>query len=269
MKEAPVAPVAKRHGIAYRRAGAGNSIRLLLLHGIGSNSRSFRLQLDALADHFDLVAWDAPGYGDSDNPPPDFGLDDFADAAASLLDGLEWPSAHVLGHSFGGVVAQRLYQRHAARVSSLILSDTNAGSGALPEPERSERVQRRLTDLATLTPRQLAERRAPNLVPADAPLDLVQELVDVMAEIRPAGYAAAAVAMGTADLRRDLAAIAVPTLVLHGEADAVIPASTAEDLAAAVPTASLVIIHGSGHASNQHTPEAYNQAVRQFLQALV
>src|SRR6185436_5292270 len=97
----------------------------------------------------------------------------------------------VLGHSFGGVVAQRLYQRQPQLVRSLILSDTNAGSGALPEPERSLRLQRRLADLATLSPRDLAERRAPNLVPPGAPPELLEELIDVMAQVRPAGYSAA------------------------------------------------------------------------------
>src|SRR6266581_1801636 len=129
---------------AYRRGGrGGGQAKLLLLHGIGSNSLSFRPQLANLGDECDLVAWDAPGYGASEDPPADFTLEDFADAAAAVLDALEWPSAHILGHSFGGFVAQVLYQRHVPRVRSLVLSDTNAGSGALPDPERSERLERR------------------------------------------------------------------------------------------------------------------------------
>ena len=253
-------------GLAYRRTGAGGRHRLLLLHGIGSNSQSFRAQLAGLGADFDLVAWDAPGYGGSADPPVDFSLDDFADCAAALLDALGWRHAHLLGHSFGGVVAQAVHHRYPARVRSLILADTNAGSGSLPEPERSARVQRRLHDLATLTPRQMAERRAPNLVPPDAPPELVQQLIEVMAQVRPAGYSAAAVAMGTADLRQQVGAIAVPTLVLHGELDTVIPASTAAELAAAIPDARLVVVPGAGHASNQHKPDEYNRAIRQFIQ---
>ena len=254
--------------LAYRRTGEGGRHRLLLLHGIGSNSQSFRAQLAGLGGDFDLVAWDAPGYGGSADPPADFSLDDFADCAAGLLDALGWRRADILGHSFGGVVAQAVYHRHPARVRGLILADTNAGSGALPEPERSARVQRRLHDLATLTPRQMAERRAPNLVPPDAAPELVQQLIDVMAQVRPAGYSAAARAMGTADLRQKLGTIAVPTLVLHGELDTVIPASTAVELAAAIPNARLAVLPRAGHASNQHKPDEYNQAVRQFIQGL-
>jgi 3-oxoadipate enol-lactonase len=257
-----------RLDVAYRRSGAGARHTLLLLHGIGSNSRSFSAQLAGLGGEFDVVAWDAPGYADSADPPANFSMADFAESAAGLLAALGWRRAHIVGHSFGGVIAQVLYQRHPESVRSLVLADTNAGSGTLPEPERSERIRRRLSDLETLNPRDMAERRAPNLVPPDAPAGLLQELIDVMAQIRPAGYAAAALAMGTADTRDQLARIDVPTLVLHGERDAVIPASTGTELAAAIPGARLVIIPGAGHASNQQTPGSYNQAIRDFVEAI-
>jgi 3-oxoadipate enol-lactonase len=123
-----------------------------------------------------------------------------------------------------------------------------------------------VTEPAQAACRSLNARRAPNLVPAGAPAELVSELIDVMAEVRPAGYSAAALAMGTADERRRLGAIAVPTLVLHGELDTVIPVNTATELAAAIPDALLVLIPGAGHASNQHKPEEYNRAIRQFVQ---
>ena len=239
---------------------------MLLLHGIGSNSRSFLPQLVGLSDRFDLAAWDAPGYGASDDPPGEYTLDDFATAAEALLGCLGWDQAHVLGHSFGGVVAQRLYHRNPRLVRSLILSDTNPGSGALPEPERSERVRRRLEDLATRTPRQMAELRGPRLLAPGAPPELVASVIEVMAEIRSAGYASAAVALGTADLRADLPRIGVPTLVIHGALDTVIPPRVAEDLAGQIPGARLVLVENAGHASNQQAPDAYNAAVRAFLE---
>jgi 3-oxoadipate enol-lactonase len=245
------------------RAGSGPA--LLLLHGIGSNSRSFRHQLAELADAFDVVAWDAPGYGRSDDPPPGAGLEYFADCAVGLLDDLHIDQAHVLGVSMGGVVAQLVYHRHPARVRALILVDTNPGGGALPEPMRSERVQQRLENLARLGPRGMAEQRAPNLVRAGAPPALVAELTEIMAEVRPAGYCAAAIALGATDLTARLAEIRVPTLVVHGAQDAVVPLETGRQLAAAIPNAQLVVIPNAGHASNQEQPAAFNRAVRQFL----
>jgi pimeloyl-ACP methyl ester carboxylesterase len=117
-------------------------------------------------------------------------------------------------------------------------------------------------------PRELAERRAPNLVPPGAPPEVVAELVRVMAQVRPSGYSAAAIVMGTADLRARLNEIRVPTLVLHGECDSVIPTAVAEELARAIPDARLVVIRGGGHASNQHKIEAYNAAVREFIRSV-
>lgn len=249
--------------LAYERAGNGHPEKLLLLHGIGSNSRSFAAQLDGLGDTSDVVAWDAPGYGGSSDPPPEFSMADFAHSAAALLDALGWQSAHVLGHSFGGVIAQMLYQRHPARVRSLILADTNAGSGSMPDA--LERTRQRLSDLERFGPRGMAEQRAPHLVTPDAPAELVAQLTEIMAQVRPPGYTAAALAMGATDLRDQLPRIGVPTVVLHGERDTVVPPNIGKELAGAIPRAKFVLLRGAGHASNQQTPEAYNRAVRDFL----
>jgi 3-oxoadipate enol-lactonase len=258
-----VAARATSSRVHFERAGAGPA--LLLLHGIGSNSRSFRHQLAGLSDSFDVLAWDAPGYGRSADPAASFSMADLADTAVHLLDELNLQRAHVLGVSMGGVVAQLVYHRHADRVRSLILVDTNAGGGALPEPERSERVRRRLEAIDGLAPRELARQRAPQLVRPDAPRAVVQELEDIMAEVRPAGYRAAALALAATDLTSRLASIGVPTLVVHGADDAVVPLATGRALAAAIPGARLAIIERAGHVSNQERPDAFNTLVREFL----
>jgi pimeloyl-ACP methyl ester carboxylesterase len=244
------------------RAGSGPA--LLLLHGIGSNHRAFRHQM-ALADAYTVLAWDAPGYGLSADPVGLFSLEDLADDAARLLDEQGIERAHVLGVSLGGVIAQLVYLRHAARVLSLILVDTTPGGGAAAEPERSERVQGRLDAIDRLGPREMARRRAPQLVRADAPPALVQELEDIMAEVRPAGYRSAAIALGATDLTPRLGDIKAPTLVVHGEDDGVVPLATGRMLAAAIPGARLAVIERAGHVSNQEQPEAFNAIVREFL----
>jgi pimeloyl-ACP methyl ester carboxylesterase len=243
----------------------GNGPVLLLLHGIGSNSRSFRHQLADLSDSWTVVAWDAPGYGRSDDPVVPFTLADLADQVVSLLDELDVERAHVLGVSMGGVIAQLVFHRHPSRVRSLILADTNPGGGGLPEPERSARVQARLDALERLGPRGMAEARAPVLLRPDAPTDLLAEVTEIMAEVRAAGYRAAAVALGETDLTPLLGKIAVPTLVIHGELDTVVSPETGRLLAEKIPDARFVLIASAGHVSNQEQPHAFNAAVRQFL----
>jgi pimeloyl-ACP methyl ester carboxylesterase len=250
--------------IHYERRGTGAP--LLLLHGIGSSSRAFRHQLSELSDRFDLIAWDAPGYGQSEDPPTaEFAIAEQADRAAQLLEELQLDSAHVLGVSMGGVVAQLLYHRHAARVRSLVLCDTNPGGGALSEPERSERVRQRVENLERLGAREMARQRAPVLVTSEASPVLVQELADIMAEVRPAGYSAAAVALGNTDLTSRLPDIRVPTLVVHGACDRVVPLETGRRLAESIPGARLVVIPDAGHVSNQERPREFNAAVSEFL----
>jgi 3-oxoadipate enol-lactonase len=212
-----------------------------------------------------VIAWDAPGYGRSDDPLAQFSLAELADRAVELLDELQIASAHVLGVSMGGVIAQLVYHRHPQRVRSLILVDTNPGGGGAPEPERSERVRQRLEAFDRLGPRQMAAQRAPNLVSPGAPPELVAELTSIMAEVRAAGYRAAAIALGETDLTSQLQSIRVPTLVIHGEQDAVVPLKTAHFLADSIPGARLIVIPQAGHVSNQEQPNAFNAAVRAFL----
>jgi pimeloyl-ACP methyl ester carboxylesterase len=174
----------------------------------------------------------------------------------------------VLGHSFGGVVAQVLYHRHPDRVRALILADTNVGGGALDEPERSVRVRQRIDALERLGPRGMAEQRAPALVSPGAPADLLAELIDIMAEVRSAGYSQAAMALGNADTSGLLSAIDVPTLVIHGEHDSVVPLATGQMLAQRIPRAQLAVIPNAGHAAPQEQPAAFDAAVRAFLESL-
>ena len=201
-----------------------------------------------------MIAWDAPGYGRSEDPLAPFSLADLADRAVELLDELEIDVAHVLGLSMGGVIAQLVYHRHPRRVRSLILADTNPGGAAAPEPERSARVRQRLEALDRLGPQGMAEQRAPNLVRPGAPPELIAELTSIMAEVRPAGYCSAAIALGHTDLTAQLSSIQVPTLVIHGEQDAVVPLETARTLAASIPGARLVVIPEQATSPTRNSP---------------
>ncbi len=108
------------YSIAYRRAGAGPA--LVLLHGFLCDSRCWMRQLDDLSDRFTVVAWDAPGAGVSSDPPGTFTPTDWAHCLAQFLNvgGIE--RAHVLGLSWGGLLAQQFYHQYPARVIGLILA---------------------------------------------------------------------------------------------------------------------------------------------------
>jgi pimeloyl-ACP methyl ester carboxylesterase len=125
--------------IAYERVGAGPP--LVFVHGAAEDSRIWQPQLVGLADEFTVVAWDEPGAGRSSDPPEGFGLADFADGLAALIETVELGPAHIAGLSWGGTVVLELYRRHPALVATLIMIDTYAGwKGSVSADEVGARV---------------------------------------------------------------------------------------------------------------------------------
>lgn len=175
---------------------------LLCLHGIGSSSAAFAPQLAELSSYVRVVAWDAPGYAKSPDPEEPPTLDDFADTAAALIRERA-TNAHVLGVSWGGVIALRLAARHPELVASLIVADSSPGSGT--DEAKAKSMRARAGELAELGAHAFAEARGPRLVSPGAPDPLVRRVVRTMAEsVRLPGYAYAAESMATADLRAEL-----------------------------------------------------------------
>lgn len=249
--------------IAYQRAGEGPP--LVLLHGGLSDSREWRRQLEELSDEFTVVAWDAPGCGQSSDPPETFRLPEYADCLTGFVDALGLGPPHVLGLSFGAGLALELYRRHPMVPKTLVLASAYAGwAGSLPADVVEQRLQQALWE-ADLPPDQLVPGYIPGLFTESAPAELIDEVVAIMSEFHPAGVRAMARAFAEADLRDVLPRINVPTLLLYGDADQRSPLNVAEDLLARIPTSRLVVMHGVGHQSNIEAAERFNSAVRSFL----
>jgi pimeloyl-ACP methyl ester carboxylesterase len=246
--------------IAYEQAGAGPP--LVLVHGGVTDSRIWRLQLDALSAEFTVIAWDAPGCGQSDDPPPSYRLPEYADALAGMLDRLQIERAHVLGHSFGGALALELYRRHPELPATLILVAAYAGwAGSL----QADEVRRRLAYALDLADGSAVRDVAPFLSPG-LPPQAVDALTVTMSETRRVATRAMAHALADADLRGMLPSVAVPTLLVYGDADERAPVAVGEAIAAAIPDATLVTIPGAGHECYLEDPVRFNDSVRRFLQ---
>jgi pimeloyl-ACP methyl ester carboxylesterase len=211
-----------------------------------------------------VVAWDAPGYGGSSDPPEDFPLSDFADCLAAFIEALGFERAHVLGVSFGGGLALELYNWHPELTETLVLASAYAGwAGSLP----SEVVEERLTQalrLADMAPDQLVAELIPTMLTDSAPAELVEEFAASMREFHPVGLRANARAFAAADLRDVLPRVAVPTL-LYGDRDVRAPMNVAHDIHAGIAGSKLVVIPGAGHACNIDAPERFNPEVLAFL----
>ncbi len=237
--------------IHYETAGTG--LPLLLLHGIGSSSRSWRRQFDGLSNDFKLIAWDAPGYGKSSDPVGVPSMFFYADKLRGLLDAIGVSSIFLLGHSTGGAIAQEFYGRHPSYVRALVLADTRyAGSPSALED--------RLRAIRTMTPSALAAERAPKLLSRFAGAGLVREVESIMSEIRPPGYEFAARALAGFDGREVIRNLHVPTLLIWGDEDEITPVWDE------VPTGTrLEIIPAAGHLCYFEQPDRFNAIVREFL----
>lgn len=252
------------------RRGSGSE-PLLLIQGMSGHSAHWGEPfLSALDPHFDVIAIDHRSTGGSPRVDGPFTLGDLAEDAVAALSDLGVESAHVMGISMGGMVAQELVLRHPGRVRSLVLGCTYAGGpeGALSAPE----VLQTLSDGMASGDRETALRAAwsVNVSPAFATGEGHYETFREISLQRPVAVAvimAQMRAIGRHDTSARLGEIRAPTLVVHGTADQMLPASNGEAIARAVPGARLELLDGVGHMFWIEDPERSAQLVTEHCLA--
>ncbi len=251
--------------IGYERAGAGPP--LVLLHGfVGDGRATWSGQLEDLSDEFTVIAWDTPGTGGSSDPPEWFRSPGFADCLAGFIDALGLVRPHLVGLSFGGVVALELFRRHPEIPRTLVLAGAYAGWAGSMSPQRAEERLRFCLRAAELSPREFVDAMLPSMF-CDAKTARVAKFVASMRSFSPAGFRLLARASAEADLRDVLAHINVPTLLLYGDRDVRAPIPIAEALHAAIPRSRLVVLSGVGHVSCVEAPQQFNREVRDFIRS--
>lgn len=250
--------------IAYDIKGSGPLV--VFLHGIGGNRHNWAGQVDYFGAKFCAVAWDARGYGASDDSPQTLQFRDYADDLARLLDHLGAARAHLVGLSMGGMILQDFYSHYPDRVATLSLVDTSVSFGSVSQEVRRDFLARRLEPLERgLTPADIAPGVVEVLVAKDASPEARQRMRASMEALRVDSYKQALHAIVTTDFLAALPHIDVPTLVIVGEEDVVTPPSDSELLAQRIPGATLVNIPGAGHLTNIEKPQAFNAALETFL----
>jgi pimeloyl-ACP methyl ester carboxylesterase len=247
--------------IAYAVTGVGDP--LVLVHGYTGNSDDWKLVVDELARDRTVVTIDHRGHGDSSNTgeAATYTLGQLADDLDALVDHLDLGPFDLLGHSMGGVVAQRYVLAHPEKVHSLILMDT---FGAVPD------ITAGLFEAGLAMVRsggfdQLLNTIAPFLREGVTPGEVERSVRASYARMDPVAFEALGSEMvRMPSLLEDLGAVRAPTTVMVGEIDTPLR-GPAEALAAAIPGAHLVIIPGAGHSAQQEAPQAWLQAVDDHL----
>lgn len=248
-----------RGRIGYLEEGGGSELPIIFLHGVGSDKNVWRPQLEHFGRTRRAIAFDYPGYGESEHIESAT-RDDFASAIFAAMDALDISSAHVCGLSLGGVIAIAMHAAAPARCASLIIADSFA-----IHPDGQGIHDRSVAASQAMTMRELAEARSGLLLGSAATPELQSEVVDTMASIDPAAYCLGAAAVWLADQRDRSAAIDVPTLILVGEEDRITPPGLSEELHKLIPGSKLQRIAKAGHLANAEQPQAFNSAIESFL----
>lgn len=251
--------------VAFAHAGSGPVV--VFLHGVGGNRHNWDGQLASLGARYTCVAWDARGYGDSDNPDRPLMFNDFADDLGVLLDTIGAERAHIVGLSMGGFIAQDFYARYPQRVATLTLAATAAGAGLLTAEAREDFLAKRLRPLeAGASMRDIAPGLVEVLAGSRAGESVRNALRESLEALRPGPYQQALRALVTTDFREGLARVGVPTLVVVGDQDRVLPEPESRLLAERIPGSRLVVIPGAGHLCNLEAPAEFDAALSAFLQ---
>jgi pimeloyl-ACP methyl ester carboxylesterase len=246
-----------------REMGEGPTV--VLVHGYPLDGAMWSGVARALSSRFRVLKPDLPGRGET--PADSTGtIDGYADFLGAILERLP-EGAGLAGFSMGGYAALALARRRPPNLKALALVDTRATAD--DEAGRGKR------DEAIATVRSggvapIAETMVPKLLSADSlsNRDLVERLRRIISRQKPATVEGDLMAMRDRPDSRDfLAQIAVPTLVLVGEADVLTPPSDSQAMSAAIPGAKLVTVPGAGHLTPMERPGAVAAALGEFFGA--
>jgi 3-oxoadipate enol-lactonase len=246
----------------------GSGSPVLFLHGYPLHRAMWAAQLGGLSDRHRIALLDLPGYGTAANQAVPDTLSGFANAVRSTVERELGGTATIVGHSFGGYVALQLYREHPEVFDRLILVSTRAGADSPEARDKRYATARRLGDS---NEHLNVDETAKSLV-AEATWTARGPVVEVVRAIvasasNPTVIRTLVAIADRVDQTPILPNIRVPTLVIWGAGDGLIPPAQTQVLAKAIPGAKGVEIPNAGHLSPLEEPAAFNGAVQSFLAA--
>lgn len=259
--------------VSTLQAGTGDPV--VMVHGLGATKASFLPTIAALSSRYRTIALDLPGFGDAEKPlRAAYDARFFADAVVGLLDALDLPRAHVVGHSLGGRVALEMGMRHADRVHSLtLMMPSMAWRRARPWAPYLRLVRPELAMLQPV-PRAIVDPMVRRLVPgahqgwgAVAVDEFLRGFLDRRGRV--AFYKAARNIYleephGPGGFWEQLPGIAAPALFVWGSRDQLVPATFARHVERAVPHARHLLLE-CGHVPQLERPAQLHSAIGEFL----
>jgi len=252
----------------YEVHGQGDP--LVLIMGLRRNVEWWYRQIPALAEHFQVIAFDNRGAGRSDKPAMEYSIRLFADDTAGLMDALDISEARILGISMGGYIAQELALNYPAKVNSLVLGCTGCGGdrAVSMSPERMEKF----TANKGLNPEEIL-RKDMDIYFSDDYVVQNTETIEKFVEISMRYYQSADAFFRQFDacLRHDtgdrLNQIAVPTLIMTGDDDPLVPPQNSHVLKDLIEGAELSVFPSGRHCFFIEEADRFNKEAVYFFKA--
>jgi len=266
----PIVEAADGTRLHYSVSGRRDGEPVLMIQGLGADSRGWIRQRLAFAARHRVIVFDNRGVGRSDRPPGPYDLEVMATDALTVLDAAGYADAHIMGASMGGVISQIIAVRHPERVRSLILACTACRQ--LPWRrellvEWAEVAERDgMGGFTTFAVRWvIGPRSLRRFLPA---LGLIGTLAKNLTADSFLAQVQAILATDD-DVRFELRGIRVPTLVLVGSQDILTPLGDSEEIADLIPGAELAVIGGGAHGFMFEHASAFNRTALDFLRRVV
>lgn len=256
----------ERSFLHFNDVGPRSAPAVVLLHSLATHSELWAFQVPVWSAHFRVISVDLPGHGRSAAPAENVSLAGMAREVVAVLDHLQIGRAALVGLSLGGMVAQAVALGHAHRVAAMVLAHAGARTDASVREIWEQRIQQfEAGGLAGLSHPTL-ERWFPRAFSESSPITMAW-MARLIGETEPRGYIGAIRAIQDLDHLDRLPIVAVPTLVIAGEADAAVPPAVASMVAQRIPNARFHLLEGAGHIGNVQQPIQFTELVGQFLKA--
>jgi pimeloyl-ACP methyl ester carboxylesterase len=252
--------------LAYDQQGSGQAV--LFVHGYPLNRKMWQPQLTDLSGYGSIYIVDLRGHGESSDSPGDYSMELFADDLAEFITTSCGNRPVVLcGLSMGGYIAFAFYRKYPHLVAGLVLTSTRAGADS---PETKANRDKSIETVKEQGRETIFQGMAQKLL---APANFANEpvLVEMAMSIMRGSGDEAMIAKDLKALRDRpdstplLGSIKVPTLIIHGAEDQIIPLAEAQAMQLAIPNARLVILQNAGHMVNLEQPRRFNEAFADFM----
>ena len=244
----------------------GEGEPLVLIHGLGSSTRDWELQLPAFSKYYRVISLDLRGHGRSAKSAGPYSMAIFAGDTARLIKELDAGPAHVLGISLGGMVAFQLALDFPDQIRSLII--VNSTPEMVPRTLKEKTaIWQRLLIVRLMGMKKMGQVLGDRFFPRPDQAELKEIFIGRWSENDQPAYLEAMKAVIGWSVADKLGEISCPTLVVGADGD-YFPTSDKEIYSKKIPGAELVIVQDSMHALTADKPDEFNQIVLDFLLGL-